>query len=164
MIKHYQATIEQAIEFISSISDEAYLGQNQSSSIGAHTRHIIDHFRVIKSALDSDSLIVDYEDRDRGNSIETDKDSALKALEFLSSWLNELKIEKLNQECVVRAEVSNADSCITNCRSTIAREIMFAASHAVHHYALMKNLIADIQLISAPNNFGVAPSTVQFQR
>lgn len=47
--------------------------------------------------------------------------------------------------------------------SSLARELLFLASHAVHHYAVIKMHCA-AQGISLGEDFGKAPSTVRHAR
>ena len=47
--------------------------------------------------------------------------------------------------------------------STLGREIMFAVSHAIHHHALIA-MLCGIRAIPVPEDFGVAPSTIAYQK
>ncbi|MBM4187475.1 MAG: hypothetical protein FJ206_09205 [Gemmatimonadetes bacterium] len=47
-------------------------------------------------------------------------------------------------------------------RSTLGRELQFLVSHSVHHFALIKLLLANDGPV-LPREFGVAPSTLSHQ-
>lgn len=47
--------------------------------------------------------------------------------------------------------------------SSLGRELQFLSSHTLHHYALIKLLLDDTGLDLGPE-FGVAPSTLAWQR
>jgi hypothetical protein len=48
-------------------------------------------------------------------------------------------------------------------QSTMGRELQFLMSHTVHHYALVA-IILKIQGCNCAEEFGVAPSTLRYQR
>ncbi|WP_111978023.1 hypothetical protein [Algibacillus agarilyticus] len=171
MIKHYQDSLAQAIIFLSRLSEQEYqYCSSNMSSIGAHVRHILDHFIVIKHCIEQDSAIVNYENRQRGSQVETDKQLAIQSINKLITWLGQLDHTQLDKLISVESQISITETCIVSVPSSINRELMFAASHAVHHYALMKNILStQIPTHTQASsdhiaNFGVAPSTVQFNK
>ena len=40
---------------------------------------------------------------------------------------------------------------------------MYAVSHAIHHYALI-GMICEMRALPVPRDFGVAPSTIVYQK
>ncbi|MER2491370.1 DinB family protein [Catenovulum sediminis] len=168
MLNHYQSILQQAIDFIQTLSDTQYsepvAGQ---SSVGAHLRHIIDHFHAILTVDNSyNSYVVDYNVRTRGSQIESDKAFALDTLHTAQKQLGNLTDYQLQQPVTVVSEVGVDSSCIIKVQSSVARELMFATSHAVHHFALMKLLVEPILDKASFKNdgFGVAPATLDYER
>lgn len=46
-------------------------------------------------------------------------------------------------------------------QSTLSRELVFASSHTVHHFALI-SVIARLQSVEVTSAFGVAPATASY--
>lgn len=160
MINHYKETLNQALTVLQLLSDDDYTVQPKAelSSIGAHIRHIIDHFNAVRLGLRTG--VVDYERRSRGGELERDKKAAVSELTQLIAWLDHLQHETLFINLNVRAEISVGEPCIANAQTSLNRELMFVASHAVHHYALV-NIILHTLGYQVGTGFGVAASTFQ---
>lgn len=161
MINHYKDTLNQALSVLLLLSDEDYIAQPASelSSIGAHIRHIIDHFNAVKLGLKTG--IVDYERRTRGSDIEQDKQAATAELQLIIAWLEQLQRDTLSINLNVRAQISLNEPCIANAQTSLNRELMFVASHAVHHYAVIKIILHTLDY-PVETEFGIAPSTIQY--
>lgn len=130
------------------------------ASVGAHYRHSLEHFKILLEAVNE--FEIDYDRRARDTGLETDRLFALQvtrdfrhAARFLSTLSADRVIE-------ARTKISYADSGSCSASSTIGREIMYAVSHAIHHYALI-GLICDMRKIPVPQDFGVAPSTIAYK-
>lgn len=130
------------------------------ASVGAHYRHSLEHFKILLEAVNESEI--DYDRRARDTGLETDRLFALQvtrdfrhAARFLSTLSADRAIE-------ARYKVSYADPGSCSASSTIGREIMYAVSHAIHHYALI-GLICDMRKIPVPQDFGVAPSTIAYK-
>lgn len=124
----------------------AHLG---NASIGGHTRHIIE---LLKCVLDGyDKGIVDYINRQRNLSLETDRQLALQQLHLLSrAIINPDKPMHLITEC---------DAVVT---SSFYREIVYNAEHTVHHLALIKVALREMNLNFTSDDFGMATSTIKY--
>lgn len=152
--------LEQAIDLLSGIGVEAYQKQLKphfSSSIGAHIRHIVDHFLALIDG--HEARLVDYNIRHRHNDIEQNPDSAIQRLKAICDWLNSIDDSILDTEINVVSEVDINRTCSANCKSTLERELVFIGSHAIHHYALIK-ILCGMQSITVPEYFGYAPATI----
>ncbi|HWC58473.1 MAG TPA: hypothetical protein VHC44_02175 [Verrucomicrobiae bacterium] len=154
-------TLEQGETLLQNLDDETYVSKVPvafNASIGGHYRHCLDHFRsLLSSALEGD---LNYDHRERGTSIETDRLAALQATCELQA-----DYEKLDSACLARPlAVTCKTSYGTNesqvSFSTVGREIMYSVAHAVHHYALI-GIMGGIMGIKMPAGFGVAPSTLK---
>lgn len=132
-----------------------------NGTIGAHLRHNLDHFGAAIGAFEDDSPI-DYDHRARGTSVESDPDAAIRVIDSLRARLAELGgASGADREVVVRMMVTTGGEEAT-LRSTLGRELAFAAHHAVHHHAMMA-AIAIAHGVAIPEGFGKAPSTLNHE-
>ena len=130
--------------------------------MGTHVRHIIDHYHSVKSGFIS--KVVDYELRKRGSLAETNRHVSLAQLAAIQVWIKSLTEVSLDETITVRSDVG-IDSChIIEVKSTLARELMFACSHAVHHYAALKHAYQLLGGKSDDIDFGLASSTATFYK
>lgn len=154
--------LRQGIDLLESLDDADYtrrVPQAFDSTIGGHYRHCLEHFEPLLEGL---SAVIDYDARKRDPSVENNRADALRRThELLSACLNS-PVDSLEIPIRVRYKVSYDAAHDPLAGSTIAREGMFAISHAIHHFALIK-VIAGLINISLPDGFGMAPSTVAFR-
>lgn len=130
-----------------------------NSSIGQHIRHVLDHYQHLQQWEPNHPL--DYDQRKRGTDIETNPAAALKQISSLQEWLNHL-LHIENQSMVLHSLIVNNPSPVA-CATSFQRELLFSASHAVHHYAII-NIILKLKKIPVADSFGVAPATLQYQQ
>ncbi|MGA2248359.1 MAG: DinB family protein [Verrucomicrobiota bacterium] len=131
-----------------------------NASIGGHYRHCMDHFRTVLDAAAAGDL--NYDHRERGTLVETDKFAALNATRELCEGYAKLDPVFLARTLVVTCMTSYSTGGSQASRSTIGREIMYSVAHAVHHYALI-GVMSGITGVKIPPGFGVAPSTLKYQ-
>ena len=129
-----------------------------NASIGGHYRHCLDHFRsLLDAAMDGD---LNYDHRERGTLIESDRFAALNATRELRESFALLDPILLGRQLNVTCKTSYATSGSQVSPSTVGREIMYSVAHAVHHYALI-GFMAGVMGLDMPDGFGVAPSTLK---
>lgn len=171
MIASQLEIIAQAETYLNSISPAQYnevISSHFVSSAGAHMRHIIEHYLSLKSGAETG--VVNYDHRQRGGDIETNPQAALTALADIRQWLVKLNVsdeQVLNQSLVVKSEVSVSQTLSVKLPSSLARELVFVGSHAVHHYAMIGQIVqhqSANHLIELPKGFGIAPATASFLR
>ncbi|MDX9910224.1 MAG: hypothetical protein RBS39_00185 [Phycisphaerales bacterium] len=158
-----RAVLEQCAAFIASVDDRAYAGTSgvlKDGTIGKHVRHSVDHFAAIFAGLDGDAPI-DYDHRQREVPMETDRAAALGAITTLAGRLGRVDSEKLATPVRVRVMLSGAGD-EAELTSTLARELFFAAHHAIHHHAMIKAIAGEFGCACGAE-FGVAPSTINAQ-
>lgn len=162
LTEHYIATLQQGINFVEQLTEQEYNYRmdSESSPIGMHVRHILDHYQSVKQGMSS--FQVDYELRQRGSSVESSKQEALLQLSALQIWIESLDENSLNQVVTVRSDVGIGSSHIIEVPSTLARELMFASSHAIHHYATLKQAYLMLGGFCRDNEFGLASSTATY--
>jgi len=164
MIASQLEILTQGRLYLESISESEYtaiVSPNFISSVGEHIRHIIDHYLALMSGLDTET--VDYDVRRRGEKIESTPQVAIEAIDRISSWINNLSDTDLDKSITLSTEISITNKTVQTFRTSIARELVFAGSHAVHHYAMIAQ-IAFAQKTLVPEFFGIAPATATFIR
>ena len=157
-------TLRQGETLVAEISDENFTRKIPvvfNASIGGHYRHCLDHFRSLLDAAASSDL--NYDDRQRGTLVETDRFAALNATrELIAGWAN-LNSFLLTRRLDVTCKTSYSTRGSQSSPSTVGREVMYAVAHAVHHYALI-GVMGGILGLRLPVGFGVAPSTLKHQQ
>jgi uncharacterized damage-inducible protein DinB len=131
------------------------------SSAGTHMRHILDHYRALMSGISKGA--VDYNVRDRDGAIERDPAAAMAELDTVEAWLQGMDQGNLDQPLQLSTEVSVSHCSVAVVSTTLGRELVFVASHAIHHYAMIQQIALhqDHHLDAA---FGMAPATASHHR
>jgi len=143
---------------ISLLNDEQYskkIAHLGNASIGGHTRHIIE---LLVCAIDGFSNgTVDYLNRKRNLTLEQNREVAQQAIsEIELSFSKPDKILNLVvDECV------DVESIPVS--TTYFREIVYNTEHAIHHLALIKVALIEMNLDLVDANFGMAYSTIKFK-
>jgi hypothetical protein len=154
--------LRQGIDLLESLDEITYtqrVPQAFDSTIGGHYRHCLEHFEPLVEGL---SAVIDYDARKRDPSVENNREVALRRTrELLTACLN-FPVDSLEIPVRVRYKVSYDATVDPLAESTVAREGMFAVSHAIHHFALIK-VMAGLLNVSLPDGFGMAPSTAAFR-
>ena len=124
-------------------------------------RHIINHFSAIKNGYVNGAI--NYDQRERGSEIETHKSLALQRLNEIIEWISNLDETSLKRQLQVKTEVALSEPLVSNVTSTLARELVFSASHAIHHYSTIATSIL-MQDLEVDKEFGIAPATASYFR
>ena len=163
LVRSVLETLEQGEALLTQLSDEDYTRKVAiafNASIGGHYRHCLDHFRsLLDAAIQGD---LNYDHRERGTLIESDRFAALNATRELLEGYERLDPMFLMRSLNVTCKTSYATSASQASPSTVGREIMYSVAHAVHHYALI-GVMCGIMGLKMPAGFGVAPSTLKHQ-
>jgi uncharacterized damage-inducible protein DinB len=155
--------LRQGEMLLAEISDEAYARKVPvafNATIGGHYRHCLDHFRALLAAAAAGGL--NYDHRERGTLIETDRYAALNATRELCAAYARLDPALLARPLAVTSKTSYSAGGSQAAPSTVGREIMYTVAHAVHHYALI-GVMGSLLGLPMPPGFGVAPATLQHQ-
>lgn len=164
LIESVIEALQQGETLLTEISDEIYTRRVPiafNASVGGHYRHCLDHFRsLLDSAMNGD---LNYDHRERGTLIESDRYAALNATRELCEGYERLDPIFLMRPLAVTCKTSYATNGSQVSPSTVGREIMYSVAHAVHHYALI-GVMGGIMGLRMPPGFGVAPSTLKHLR
>lgn len=157
--------IQQGIAAIAIVGPGAYGGASGAdavSPIGAHFRHVLDHYRAFLDGLSTD--VLNYDVRQRDPLVERDTAAATRAAEDIMVRMEEIPDPQLSQSIQISANViEDGKSVVDWSGSTVRRELMYLLSHTVHHYAIIR-LLATQAGVELDADFGVAPSTIAHRR
>jgi hypothetical protein len=150
-------TFLQLEEVLLAIDDVQYAQPSHvmhHGTIGQHVRHIIELFQCLINGYDSG--VVNYDNRKRDQLVETDRTLALSILHQIL-----IKLPKTDKNIVIESPIFE-DSGFEMC-SNYYRELTYNLEHTIHHMALLKPAILEITGIAVSDQFGVAPSTLQYR-
>ena len=157
--------LQQGCIFLDRVGDETYARPLEGpaegepgSSLGAHYRHVLDHFLCLAEGIRTGQ--VNYDQRRRNPQLENSVTCARLVTEGLIDELGGLSPEVLQRECAVTYSVGYGETETEAVESNLAREVMFCVGHAIHHYAILRLLRAGAGL-KLPYEFGIAPSTLK---
>lgn len=151
----------QGLVLLSELDDSGYCaiaGAPFRSSIGQHYRHVLEHFVSVANGLIAGTI--DYDHRERNREWETSVATAMSATMRLLDVFRSLTTGQLSQPCEVRYTVGYRGDTETIFENSFAREVAYAVSHAIHHFAILR-FIAETVGIAVPEEFGIAPSTLK---
>lgn len=159
LLSFNQQVIDQALAVVSGheVPGSSTSSASFSGPVGAHLRHVIEHYEALVHGLPL--CVVDYDGRPRDRQLETSTALARDRLQSLRQMLGQWTPDMLDRPVQVLGQGGVAGDFDFRVTSSVGRELVFLASHAVHHFAL---LAAHLQRhgISVPSHFGTAPGTV----
>ena len=147
------ALLWQGVELMQNLSDEVFAA-NGRGSVGAHFRHCLDFITNFLNGVETGSI--DYNHRERDRQVEQDREYAVSRFMFAIGQLQDLLHIDLDKAVLVKLETHDIW-----CQSSVLREVEYLNSHTTHHYALIALKLRQ-QGFSINDNFGVAPSTLEF--
>ena len=156
-----EEVLRQGCMLLKTVSSEVYVRREDGSygaSLGAHYRHVLDHFTCLLEGLESGRI--DYDQRRRKPEIENSRGEALFATEGLIAKFRSLPEDVFQRNCTVVYSVGYEESDGQAAGSNVGREVMFCVGHAIHHYAILRMLCMTMSVV-LPYEFGVAPSTLK---
>jgi hypothetical protein len=164
LVHAVEDVLQQGLFLLNSIDDHDFsrkIGGAGGSSIGGHYRHIIEHFRCLLDGLRAKH--VNYDARARDRELETNTAYARAVTESLIEEVQQLPWVAFDNKISVAYSVGYGNDELETVPSSVAREVVFCVGHAIHHYAIVRLLCAQISL-ALPLEFGVAPSTLRYLR
>ncbi len=155
LLVHNQQMIDQALAVVG-----AHAAPNApafAGPVGAHLRHVVEHYEALIHGLRIG--VVDYDGRARDRLLEASPALARDRLAALRQQLGQWTPETLDRPVRVLGLGGTTGEFSFSVASSVGRELAFLAGHAVHHFAL---LAAHLQRhgVTMPAHFGKAPGTV----
>lgn len=159
LLRFNRQVIDQALDLVAAhrvpgAPDYAY-------PVGAHLRHVIEHFEAL--LFPAVPGVVDYDARARDAELERSPLIAERRLERLREALSHGGGASLTTAVQVHGQAGLGGEFHFSVPSTLGRELVFVASHAIHHFALLQ---AHCKQHGVPTGetFGKAPGTVAHER
>jgi uncharacterized damage-inducible protein DinB len=153
-VKH---TLVELKEVLNQLSDEDFTRPIKNlgdSSIGGHSRHIIELFQCLLSSYDCEFL--NYDNRERNSDIQTNIKFANNAIDVIIE-----AIDKPNKKLTIE---QNIDGELFTIDTNYHRELLYNLEHCIHHQALIKVALYEIGNVEINESFGVVPSTMEYKK
>ena len=165
LIEDNVSVLMQGVELIGRIGDCLYANARPpffKGGVGSHFRHCIDFYGSFLSSLVTGK--VNYASRQRNPLLESSRPRAIQEIGAIIERLRRIPPADLQKPVeVITEDVTAAVGSSDWSRSTLARELQSLLSHTVHHYAMIA-LALRLQGFEPPEAFGVAPSTLAYQK
>jgi uncharacterized damage-inducible protein DinB len=145
---------------LNSITDDEYVQPSQNLSdatIGQHTRHIIELYQCLLNGYGE--AVVCYDHRKRDAAIETNKELAKHLLVDIAA-----RSEQPNKDMQLRAVYGDASADELIVHTNYYRELAYNLEHTIHHMALIKVGLKELNKAEVNGAFGVASSTVRHRQ
>lgn len=151
--------INQLKSGLQQIPNEAYskpLAVFSGSSLGMHSRHIVEFYTCFLDNLESE---ICYDNRKRELIYEIDVNSTIEQLTMIEQQIDQIEInQKITLQSAPNPGALDVESTIESCYK---RELLYLLDHTIHHMALLKiGFNMYFQHVKLDKNFGVAPSTI----
>lgn len=153
--------LDQLLNVIEQLNNEEYsrpLPIFNGSSIGKHFRHIHDFYACMINCATKG--VIDYCERTRDENLETIPQMIVDRFHKMKGEIKELNE---GQQVEVFGDFEFDDGSRPNAHSSVAREMLYAYDHGVHHLAIIKlGLRAEFPHIQIDESMGVAASTLRY--
>lgn len=156
----YQAirsTFQQLTVVLEQLTPDQYKTPSENlsgSSIGQHTRHIIELYQCLLNGYETG--IISYDDRKRDVLIETDQHFAKQLLSDISS-----SIDKENVELQLTGAYKEYSADKLHIATNYYRELLYNHEHTIHHMALIRVGLKELITEPVAEHFGIASSTIR---
>jgi hypothetical protein len=128
------------------------------SSIGGHTRHVIEFFECLLNALETRQ--VNYDVRQRDIMVEQNRDYALSIIERCKQKIGSIEDKTMRFTLAAEFGANHTFSIPTS----FEREEIYLIEHSIHHFALIKiGIQAHFPEVDIVPGFGIAYSTIAHQ-
>ena len=150
-------TLTQLIEVLNLLTYDKYVCKNaviNNSTIGEHTRHIIELFQQLINGYECGEI--DYDHRKRNSIIQEDINIALASIAEII-----ISINKKNKILILCSLHSSKEIII---ETNYYRELIYNLEHCIHHQAMIKFALISNGVENVNENFGVAKSTIIYRK
>src|SRR5688572_15931437 len=119
------------LSVIDPVTYQAPLDILSGSTIGQHTRHIIEFYNCLLEQCCEADININYTNRRRDHTIESQPDIALQHVNEINDKLMDLDISR---NCKLDCLEHGQEGLIVE--STIGRELIYNIEHTIHHLAI----------------------------
>lgn len=163
MLTHCKNNLFQIKNLLEALNDEQYrqpLSVFSGSSIGQHTRHIIEFYDCLRKGMTGGK--VNYDLRERDLRLENNRNFAMSQIDFLCKiFLHQAR----DIPMILEADFDTKNSDFVTINSSFYRELAYCLEHSIHHQALLKIGVLALGLSHCiPTDFGVAASTIRHKK
>ncbi len=157
LIESIHKTLDELVDLLRQLTNNDFTASCEglsNSTIGQHTRHIIEMFQCLEHQYESG--VVSYDKRKRDSRIQT-------SVEFAIQCINDIKkqLHKSNKKIELQQHIDGDELCI---ESNYFRELLYNLEHCIHHQALIKVALLEFSHLVIDDNFGVARSTIDYRK
>jgi len=162
MIEAIRHNLNRGVRLLNSISDMQYSDESVKpyySSIGRHMRHILDVFDCVFSGLETGQI--DLTARKRNELAEQKTAFGLAYFDEILGKVEEIDHYDLNHIVSVTDDLGLGK---VTANYTLNSILIQAHSHAIHHFASIGYIIAELGIELPDADFGYNPTTPKFER
>jgi len=150
-------------ELSEQLSDDQYsrpLPVLMNNSMGKHYRHVIEFIDLLTSS--GESGVVEYDKRKHDVVLETSRTRMAEKISELQERLNKITSDR---QMLLRLSYDHDTDEQIEINTCLERELVYNIEHAIHHMAIIRiALIQEFPDIQVGSNFGIAYSTIKFQK
>ncbi|MDP2388081.1 MAG: DinB family protein [Bacteroidota bacterium] len=161
MTRHIINNLVEINDLLKGLTQEQYNRQLEiltNASIGQHVRHILEFYQCLFKGEQTKE--VNYDARQRDLKLETDVYFASKTIEEIINALLDIKVDFPVTFIADYSTVQGQEPSLI--QSSFYRELAYNLEHSIHHQALIKVAITEMQLTTlVKSTFGYAPSTIR---
>jgi hypothetical protein len=157
LLKAIENNLSRGVKLLSCITDQAYSNKTippYYSSIGGHMRHILDVFDCVLEGVESGSINLIQRKRN-----ELAENYTEHGLEYFNTVMNRLQdLRSANGDQIVSV-TDDLGLGVVEANYTLAGILIQAHSHAIHHFASVGYVIAQLGISLPDEDFGFNPTT-----
>ncbi len=157
MIAAITKNLNRAVKLLHAIENEQYNDASVKpyhSSIGIHIRHILDVFDCVLAGFPDRKI--DLTARKRNTEAETDIAAGLEYFHQIIGQLHQLNPSDFKQEVIVVDDLGTGKLAT---KYTLGAILAQAHSHAIHHFATIGYITAQLNITLPDADFGYNPTT-----
>jgi hypothetical protein len=149
--------LESLSNLIKELTDSQYshrISHLGNASIGGHARHIIELLECAITGFETG--LIDYVNRKRNLDLQSNR---MLACGTISAIIKDINSSDKLLEMLVETDDEFQKNTVS---TTYYREIVYNTEHTIHHLALIKVALIEMQLSLVDDNFGMAYSTIKY--
>lgn len=158
-----QENLKQIKKVLAQLTNEQYHYPSNTlfgATIGQHTRHILEFYQSVLNGLKANAI--NYDNRQRNLLIEIDTKYAIHIIDEIITGLDQVNNDKF---IVIEGNFCSEEGKSKHIQSSYFRELAYCLEHSIHHQALIKVGLAELNSLSyIDDSFGLAPATIRYRK